>query len=481
MTKLHKRKQFIAAALSSSAIVIYLIYRVFGGAPSDSDAVQYYEVKRSNLHVSVIESGSLQAVKQVAVKNLLSGNSKIIYIIPEGSEAEKGELLVELDASEMKEQKKMLEIEILADESELATASNNLIIEQSTVDSEVRAAQKDITFAKMDLEKFENLDKQQQLRNAESDISQTLDAFKLAEQRYEWSKKLVSKGFETKSQADRDRLDVNSKNKALETSKSKRKMLELYDIPKQEAELNSILSEAEKKYTRVIKQGESKISRSKAALTSKEDKFKLNKERLTEVNERLLNSKLHAPVGGLVVYAKAGRGSREEPIEEGASVRQNKVLIYIPSNNQMKVKVSIPEFHINKIKLDQLAHVVIDSRPNRRFIAKVSKVAVLPESQSWMASGEKSYKIEVLIEDQLPDVKPSTSAKAEITINDLDNVITVPLQALKTEKGKLYCYKKTNGGHEKSEVEIGLMNHSFVEIKSGLNEGDKVLLTQPSD
>lgn len=364
----------------------------------------------------------------------------------------------------------------------MIAAKNNLIIEQSTVDSEVRAAKKAITFAQMDLDKFKKLNKTQQLRNAASDIDSAEDAYKLSQQRYDWSVKLAEKGFETKSQVDRDRLDLSSKKKSLETAKNRKKMLELYDLPKEEAELESKLSEAKKKFIRVEKQGESKLSRTKADTASKENQLKLNQERLADLEDRMAKTKLYAPVDGLVLYARGGnRYSRSAPIEEGATVSKNRAIVKIPDTREMKVILKIPEFHINKIKKNQEAYVTIDSVKNQRFKSKVSKIALVPESGSWLSTGDKFYRVEVLITDPLPDVKPSISAKAEITINDLDGVVSVPIQALKTEKGKVYCYVKRLGDDEKVEVSLGMMNNSFVEIKSGLKEGDEVLLTHPDE
>jgi multidrug efflux pump subunit AcrA (membrane-fusion protein) len=55
----------------------------------------------------------------------------------------------------------------------------------------------------------------------------------------------------------------------------------------------------------------------------------------------------------------------------------------------------------------------------------------------------------------------------------------VPIQAVITVEGKKLCYCLTGRGPEKREVETGLFNDDFVEIKSGLTEGQKVMLNPP--
>ncbi len=480
MKKTSSNKIKIYAVLAAVVVIGIILLKNRGGSGGDV-VEEYHEIKRGDLHISVKEGGSLEAVEEVKIKNMLTGNSKIIYLLPEGSQVKKGDLLVELDATEMMEQIKKLALEVENNKTALVTAKNNLFIDKSTVESEERSAKKDITFAKMDLEKFTKLDKQQQLRNAQTSITEALESYKLVEQRYGWSKKLADKGFETKSQVDRDKLDLNGKAKALETAKSRQKMLQEYDLPKQEAELSSKMGEAEKKLLRVKKQGESKISRAQSEFASQEVKLKLNQERLAEKTEQLKHTKLYAPVAGLILYDRAGRRSRSGPIEQGATISKNRTIMKIPNVAEMKAVLSVPEFHINKVNVGQQASVILDSVSNRRFSGKVSKVSLVPESTSWMDEGEKSYAVEVLIKDDVKGVKPNVSVKTEITIGKLENVLSVPLQALSTSEGQYFCYVKDGGDTVKTKVTIGAMNNSFVEIKEGLNEGDMVLLTQPSD
>lgn len=101
-----KKKLIILTAILVCGLVYGIVH--FTSSGSENGAVEYYEVKRSDLHVSVVEGGTLEAVKEEVVRNHLSGNSKIIFIVPEGSSVKKGEVLVELDAAEMKEQKKKI-------------------------------------------------------------------------------------------------------------------------------------------------------------------------------------------------------------------------------------------------------------------------------------------------------------------------------------------------------------------------------------
>ena len=72
------------------------------------------------------------------------------------------------------------------------------------------------------------------------------------------------------------------------------------------------------------------------------------------------------------------------------------------------------------------------------------------------------------------------TAKVEVIIDQLKKVLSVPIQTVVNHEGKNVCLVVTKKGTKQREVETGLRNDNFVEIKSGLAEGEKVLLNPPS-
>ena len=59
----------------------------------------FYQVKRADMLISVVEEGALRALNETVVRSGLEGFNRIIQLAPEGSYVQKGELLVELDSS----------------------------------------------------------------------------------------------------------------------------------------------------------------------------------------------------------------------------------------------------------------------------------------------------------------------------------------------------------------------------------------------
>lgn len=460
----------------------YFIYQTTNSKNANSDEeFAYFTVNKSDLNISVAEGGVLKAIDEVVVKNFLNGDSLILSIVPEGTMVKAGDLLVELDPADAEKYLQSAQLEYETSNSSLITAQNDLLIEKSTIDSEQREARKAIEFAQMDLEKFEQLDRAQKLRDAESKITTEEESLRLSEEKFGWSEKLAEKGFETKSQVDRDRLELSNRKKALETAKSNLTMLQKFDIPKLQVELTSKVTEAQKRYERLIKQGESKLSRSNGKLAAAERKLKVNEDRLLEIKEQLKHTKLYAPIDGIALYSPR-RSRNDDRIKEGAKIDKNRRIISIPSLQKMKVEVKIPEFHISKIKKDLQAFVTIESISDKRYKGFVSKVNPLPDrDDSWFGAEEQFYETEITITDPLPDVKPSISARVDIIITDLKDIFYIPLHAIHTEKEKYYCYIKKGEEHVKTEIKIGMMNNSFAEITSGVSQDDVVLLNIPQE
>ena len=71
------------------------------------------------------------------------------------------------------------------------------------------------------------------------------------------------------------------------------------------------------------------------------------------------------------------------------------------------------------------------------------------------------------------------SAEVEILVDQLSDAVYVPLQAVTYWDDKRVVYVDNIGNPERREVETGTFSDSFIEIRSGLREGEKVLLLPP--
>ncbi len=463
-------------------LLVLLVIWAFTRSDSNEDGDQStFEVVRGDFLVSVTAGGTLEAVNQEIIRNEVDGTSRIIYIIPEGEVVKSGDLLVELDSAEAVEQVNQQKLSYESAVQTFEAAKANLEIERSQVQSLIDTAILNTNFAYIDYRKFIEGDRLQQLRNAEIAIQQGEEALKINQNQLYWSQRLFDQGFEAKTNLERDQTLVTNSLLGLEQARTEYKMLEMYDLPKLEETYVSALIEASNELTRVILQATNTLNKAVADLITQSNTLRLNQERLQREEEQLDKSKIFAPKGGMVVYAKSrSRFSSESMIEEGAQVRNRQELITLPDTSQMKVDVKIHESQINKIKKGQTTFIVLDQQPDQRYKGIVSKVAPLPDSASFFSDPNlKEYATEILVTDTLPDLKPGVSARAEIVITNIPNTLKVPIQSVTTTDGKQVVFKRGLRSAEPTPVEVGLFNTKFIEVLDGVEEGDEILLAPP--
>jgi len=190
-----------------------------------------------------------------------------------------------------------------------------------------------------------------------------------------------------------------------------------------------------------------------------------------------------AKKSGLVVYGGDDQNNygNQEPIREGATVRERQTIITIPDLRRMSVNVKIHESYINKIKVGQKARITVDAYPDKPLMGEVTVVGVLPDSQNrWLNPDLKVYLTTVTIEGTNTWLKPGMSAKVEILVDHLDDVVYVPVQSVEPANGKQYCFVSDGFGKpDRREVQTGEFNDDFIEVRKGLSEGERVLLNPP--
>lgn len=469
--------------VASAAVVLIGAVVLLSWPKTKEAATAYYEVKRGDFTVTVLDRGTLTAVREVSIRSEVEGTARIIYIVPEGTYVKEGDLLVELDSSQAQDQVNLQQINYEKAQFGLVQAEAQLKIQESAVESDIRAAELKVKFAKLDLDKFDEGQRQVDLIEASNKVVQAEAQLAVNRENYVWTTNLAAKGYETKQKVDVDRLAVMNNQNSLMVASNSIWLLQKFDLPKQREKFVSDYKEAMEELQRVKAQSARKIEQNKADLLTQSNTLSLNLKKLQRDRKNLDACRIAAKQDGLVVYSVSeNRFSSESLVEEGAVVRNRQELIKLPDTSKMKVTIKVHESHVGLVQAGQPAFVKLDSMPDQRFQGVVQKVGLLPDSQSRFGNPNlKVYNTEVVITDPLPGVKPGVSATAEIIITNIANAVSLPLQAVTTLKGRQVAYIHQGKKDAPTPVQVGMFNTKFIEILSGVKEGDRVLLSPPFD
>jgi len=324
---------------------------------------------------------------------------------------------------------------------------------------------------------------QQELRKREDELLVAQSEFAVEQEAVLGSERLADRDFITKATLDKQRVALKKAEVKELSAGTGLELYRRYEFPKKAEELLTKYEDSLHLLDIEKKEALAKLSQAGAKFRSAEQMAKMAQKKRDELQEQFESCTIVATKPGLVVYGASARnnyGNSEEKIEEGASVRYRQTIITIPDMRRMGVQVSIQESQVKKVKVGQKVRIVTEAEPDKILTGEVQKVALLPDSNRWYDNpNQKVYPTEIHVEGTHDWLKPGMSAKIEIVVEELEDVVLAPLQSVMVESGDTIVYAERGGKPERQVIEPGGFNDEFIEIKSGLDQGDKVYLSKP--
>ena len=286
----------------------------------------YFMVERGPLTIHVRAPGTIRSQKAVVLKSKVEGRTTILWLIPEGSPVKKGDLLLELDSSDLEDKKLQQQIKVRNAEAAFVRARENLAVVQNQAESDIAEADLNERFAGIDLEKYNKGEFPQQKKQSENDIIIAEEELKRAEEKLNWSKTLAEEGYITRSEMEADALEYKKRELNLQMARRKLGVLLDYTHPRELARLKSDLEQASRAVDRVKRKASADILQAEAELEAKNLEFEREKDRLEKVLRQIENCRVTAPVDGMVVYATTGQSRRhrnQNLLAEGEEVSED--------------------------------------------------------------------------------------------------------------------------------------------------------------
>ncbi|WP_052343784.1 efflux RND transporter periplasmic adaptor subunit [Bacillus massiliigorillae] len=192
---------------------------------------------------------------------------------------------------------------------------------------------------------------------------------------------------------------------------------------------------------------------------------------IDSLNESLviLKKKEKAPAS---VYAPiSGHLTVGTDLNVGSEIGAYQTIASITNFKELKAILSVDELDIPQIQMGQEVQIVVQAFPDEAFKGTVISIANEGESMNGVAT----FKVEVSIEDP-KQIKSGMSLNAKIKVYESNNHLIIPIEALVEKEGKQYVKIKTEEGSKEVEVLTGVNDAVSIEILSGLEEGQIILL-----
>ncbi len=474
--KIIRPRILVPTGAIAAAACAWLLFSKGGTAESGGPA--YFPAERGPFTISLPTGGSLEAVNEVTVRNLVPGQTRIISLIKEGTLVKEGELLLELDSADIENRLSAAEIAFQQSLAHVAELEERVEVMKSENIIRVRDADLAVELAKQDLVKYKDGQWPQLRKKSESAITLATEELRRAQERLSGTRRLEEKGYATPTELVADQLMVQRREIELQSAKEDLRLLVEFDYPRHFRQLEANEENAGIRFERTIRQNETQLEKAELQLASSRETLELRRKTLEDLRAAREHTRIYAPQDGLVVYRKSDQW-RQEPIEEGSHVRERQQLISLPDISSMKVRVNIYESQISLVKAGMRAYIHLDALPDQRFGGEVLSIATMPEPSRDNNPNHRVYKAEVLVTDPMPEIKPGVTARVDVLVAELEDVIKIPIQAVVGIEERQFCFVRNGGESVPVEVEVGLFDSEFVQIRNGLTAGDQVVLSPP--
>ncbi len=212
---------------------------------------------------------------------------------------------------------------------------------------------------------------------------------------------------------------------------------------------------------------ESRIDEAKSALSTAQQQTDVAKANNQRVSDLEAYTRVTAPLNGVIIWRYADTGAL---IQAGTSSDTTTLpVVKLSQSDLLRLRLPVPEDAVQYIHEGQQVNVRVDA-VNRTFVGKVVRFT------RSISLATRTMETEIDVENKNLSLTPGMYANTVVQLEHRDNVLTIPVQAVEHEGNQAYVLMIGPDNRVRQQnVIIGLQGSYIVEVKSGLQEGDRVI------
>lgn len=481
-------------------------------------------VTRGTLTVTVVENGTVDAVKSVEVRSRVTGRLAKL-LVDEGDHVAQGQLIAVIDPKETQlvvdqnvaqlqgaqsaAEKAQLEIDqrrlsAKADYEQALAQAHQLKLELAAQPELTKAsiveAQTALNSAVQDRDRLVSSVHPQQRIAAESAVQEAQANYETAKSDYDRQAGLEQKGYVSGKVVETAKLTLDLANVRLQTAKQNREKLEAQlraEAAKAEeqilqtkaalrsAQVNAMQDETKRQqYLSAV----ANVQKAKSELDDPAIMEQGRQENLATVAQlrsvlgdaqwQLGETEIRAPISGIVTK----KGIQVGELATGLSQFSNgTTIVTLEDRTSMRVLLDMNEIDVAKLAIGMPAQVNVDALPNEKFTGEVVKIAPAAKEAAAGATSTDAvvrYQVEIRLHETSPHLRSGMSGKCSLDVVHKPNVLLLPLEYVGKKDGKSFVMlapSTPTGQPVRRDVVTGAASGAQIEIISGLQEGDQVV------
>jgi HlyD family secretion protein len=267
-----------------------------------------------------------------------------------------------------------------------------------------------------------------------------------------------------------------------------------------------------------VKVAESNVQEREKQISPQQNRINVEKATLESARYDLSKVRMESPIDGIVTRRNVQEG---ETAVIGTMNNAGTVLLELADMGIIQAEVEVDETNVPQVQIGQPAKITIDAIPDKTFKGHVSEIGNSPiQAAAGAATGTQAtnFKVAVILDEKVPDVRPGFTCTADITTATRTNVVSVPIPAVavreliydaggqvvkepKTDKKRRIGADATpaatptadlkpgqtrketegvfavrDGKAEFVPIKMGIAGDKYFEVTAGLKAGDQVII-----
>jgi HlyD family secretion protein len=298
------------------------------------------------------------------------------------------------------------------------------------------------------------------LKSAEAEIAQAKAQARLAEE-------------EDKTAVLKARYDVEGAK--LEASKQEI----VSKIEGEEAKLK--LADAEQTLRESETKQRSDKNLNQATIESKEQASEKARYDVAKAERALAKMVQRAPSAGTISLLQHWVGSGESTYRPGDQAWPGASIAELPDATTLRITARVDETERGRLAVKQPVSVLLNAIPDRQFtghIEQIGAIASIDFSGGWPFP--RNFILEIVLDQTDPRFKPGITGEVTVTVDKVENAVTMPAQALFQRSGQNIAYVWRSGQFEERAIEVGRRSGDRILVARGVRAGEQVALRDPT-
>ena len=460
-----------AALLAAAA---WLVWRSLAGPGAGPAA----EAREGPFRVSIVESGTLQALRSITYSSSIQSNqAKIVALAAEGAAVRRGDLLVLFDAAPFEDEIRKNQALLAQAEAELVRTREDLKLQELQNREELDAARGKVEKSDLELRDAQEGKGRVKEEEAGQAVAEAERDLRRAESQLADLRPLLAEGFITRLELERAEQQVEKAREELGLARRRRDALVGFARPLELREARAASETSREALRQMRSAGAFRSAQKQAAIAAARSRIEEARAKLDLARQQLARCEIRADVDGIVVHKLVYFGSEQRRPQVGDQVFASQPLVTLPDVSRMVVETRVRETDVHRVEKNQKVEIRVEAYPDLRLTGAVAAIGALAEEER-ERRGAKYFSVRVLVNESEPRLRPGMTARVEIAVEERKSALYVPIDAVFERDGRTVVFPARRSARPR-EVVLGPANADFVVVLKGLVRGERVLLRDP--